>query len=149
MRRKKSMPWLAEITSNARRMSAVLLLVCLLSPLFALAASAGPLNQALLPACCRTHGKHRCSMGHIGPEGSSTRSDSIASHMSERCPFQGVAIVPHLPERHGLPSQFFHHHVLVIKTFRDSHLTSAVRHEIFHSPPKRGPPNSSASSHEF
>jgi hypothetical protein len=64
-----------------RRILAVTLLIAFASPLVAplLAATANP--EASLPACCRTHGAHRCAMMHM-----SGISGGLAFH-APPCPF--------------------------------------------------------------
>ena len=70
------------------RCSAVLLLVCILLPLAQLAAASTQDPEAALPACCRSHGMHKCFMRAKTSRTQQKTSPAFkgASILSERCP---------------------------------------------------------------
>jgi hypothetical protein len=89
---------------QGKRQLAALLLMVFLSPIFAVFLSATTQgNEAMLPACCRSHGRHQCFMrGHasqISPNG----KNLLGLQLSERCPFSQLAGGSHLLSRFGTP----------------------------------------------
>jgi hypothetical protein len=77
------------IVRERARCSALLLLVCLFLPLVQAALASAHDPEASLPACCRSHGRHKCSMRV--PLSFSTASDSEptarTAQVSEKCPW--------------------------------------------------------------
>jgi hypothetical protein len=60
-------------------------------------------SQVLLPACCRTHGAHHCSMG-------TARQNSAPGWRGEGCPFANLShaailLVAYLPAAHAALSR--------------------------------------------
>lgn len=71
------------------RVGRLLTLVLLASfglPSFAPLLSVGAPNETTLPACCRRHGKHHCTMGS-GEVAAISASQSGFGAPQERCPF--------------------------------------------------------------
>lgn len=67
-----------------RRLSALfLLLLCVMPCLVAFAASSAA--EASLPACCRSQGRHRCSL-RMRMEPGAQELGRVASHITEGCP---------------------------------------------------------------
>lgn len=64
-----------------RRLLSLVLLAALGLPVVAPALALGQDTEASLPACCRRHGVHHCSMGNM------QRPSSSAPAFSERCPY--------------------------------------------------------------
>ena len=64
-----------------RRLLSLVLLAALGLPAVAPALALGQDTEASLPACCRRHGVHHCSMGNM------QRPSSSAPAFSERCPY--------------------------------------------------------------
>lgn len=62
------------------------LLLSLLLPFLAAAQSLSNDDEALLPACCRSHGKHKCFMLHRSATQDSHEHTLGAPHVSEKCP---------------------------------------------------------------
>jgi len=72
-----------------RRLLSLVLLAAFGFPLIAPVLALGQDVESSLPACCRRHGVHHCSMGH---------APSSAPALSERC--------PSFPQPSTTPSQF-------------------------------------------
>jgi hypothetical protein len=137
-------------TSRCRRISVALLLVLSLLPVLSAWFSTTASAEASLPACCRTHGKHHCSMGDqaVGTSGESSSPSMRQHQVSERCPFQGISSASQFSNTLGPVSD-----VAVEFDFKEEqalisecHATPHVR--ACHAQPKRGPPISSTLSHE-
>src|SRR5215475_14735952 len=62
---------------------ALLLISSLLFPFAQLAVSSSQNSESLLPACCRAHGKHKCSLEQHGSSESSTHQ---VAQIGEKCP---------------------------------------------------------------
>lgn len=70
------------------RVSSLLLLVFFLSLQVLPFVSSQTFDEASLPACCRTHGKHHCAMNMTLPTGSqSSRSSPVFAQLTEKCPY--------------------------------------------------------------
>jgi len=81
------------------KLSVSLLLVSLLLPFAQIAIPSSDYADAALPACCRTHGKHKCAMRMLTGAGRSSPTSSTpqTAQISERCPY-----VPAMnPAAHG------------------------------------------------
>jgi len=128
---------------------ALALMVSLLFPLAQLAFSSSQIPENLLPACCRTHGKHKCafsleenSKGNVSA-GSSSRQ---IAQIGEKCPCP-LAL---LPSSHSQP--FWNHHSAKRSFPADEswELIRCVQVTRFSFPEgsnqKRGPPNSNISA---
>ena len=71
-----------------RRLCALFLLVLSVGPWLMSFSSADETLETSLPACCRTHGKHKCFRRFTGEEGAASNSGGVtASQVSERCPY--------------------------------------------------------------
>jgi hypothetical protein len=72
---------------------ALLLLLSFVLPVLSVVQAWGTSNEEFLPACCRSHGKHKCFKRAVAAASDSdTRSTVRIAQVSERCPC-------------GLPSQ--------------------------------------------
>ncbi len=84
---------LTSATIHPQRLSATLLLALFTAFLLlpGLFAATQPTEDTSLPACCRTHGKHHCSMRQrpLTPAGNSP----VVTQLSERCPYTPAAPV--------------------------------------------------------
>ncbi|HEY4381241.1 MAG TPA: hypothetical protein VGN01_12900 [Acidobacteriaceae bacterium] len=85
-----------------RRMLAISLMIAfgspLLLPLFA--ATADP--EASLPACCRTHGAHRCAMMHrpvVGSEGPAFQAPPCAEYPAATTPVRTASASLSTPQQ--------------------------------------------------
>jgi hypothetical protein len=71
-----------------RRLCALFLLLLSVGPWLVAISSSDAISEASLPACCRTHGKHKCLMRFTRDEGAvSSSGGATASQVSERCPY--------------------------------------------------------------
>jgi hypothetical protein len=80
---------LLEIAKRERaRCSAMLLLVCLFLPLAQTAIASTQDPEASLPACCRSHGKHKCFMRAVQERSDQQNSPAFRTQatLSEKCP---------------------------------------------------------------
>src|SRR5260370_11803454 len=73
---------------GTRRLCALFLLLLSVAPWLLALSSSNATAEALLPACCRARGKHKCFM-RLTREGgkASTSSEPAFSQVSERCPY--------------------------------------------------------------
>lgn len=121
---------------------ALLLLLSYLLPFAQMAYAASHDPEAGLPACCRTHGKHKCFMlssPRLRGE-DSTHPVLFAAQVTEKCPCvpasPSAADTAHfgLPSigsvRFAAPSESL---LVAVRTLQRIHLTSAAHQ-------KRGPP---------
>jgi hypothetical protein len=71
------------------RLSALLLTISLLLPFAQLALNSSQLADAVLPACCRAHGKHKCAMNmtDVAHESSTLSSSPRLARIGEKCPY--------------------------------------------------------------
>lgn len=92
------------------RLSAMLLLLSLLLPFAqsALAPQGG--ENALIPVCCRTHGKHQCLLHKKMSDQSASSSSTHISQLSEKCPYTPGVM------------QLFHHDLLWHGAVERSHM---------------------------
>src|SRR2546430_15884536 len=91
--------------AGTQRTIAATLLVVLILPILTLFLSLSSQNyEAMLPACCRSHGKHRCFMRRVAAHSPSTSDGPAVSQMSERCPYFPPAPSPQAPTQFGSPS---------------------------------------------
>ena len=125
--------------------NALLLIVSLLLP-FALFAFSSTVNaDTLLPACCRRHGRHQCSMRRSGDAASSGKPHSSQlAQVTEKCPW-----VPVIPSGHR--TLWDHASGLTLfHPYDEQSLVAINRFELAVSPApangKRGPPDSSVSA---
>jgi|ERR1700679_468180 len=81
------------------RLSALLLTVSLLLPFAQLALNSSQLANAVLPACCRAHGKHKCvmhMMRDVAHKSSTQSSSPRFIQITERCPYSpGLVTTAH------------------------------------------------------
>jgi hypothetical protein len=129
------------------RISAGLLLALFLLPLFALWVSIGSVSDAMLPACCRAHGKHHCSMRGIEARSADSQKLPPAFTSSQGCPFQNLGPASHVPA-YGSPVGLSEREAFARATLIASRQNRGAFYQIFHHHPKRGPPHSSDISHE-
>jgi hypothetical protein len=74
--------------AGLRRLCALVLVLLSVGPWLMAFSSPDSVSEASLPACCRTHGKHKCLMRFsIGKGAVSTSAGIIVSQVSERCPY--------------------------------------------------------------
>jgi hypothetical protein len=90
---------------RTQRTIAVVLFVILILPVLALFVCISSQNdEAILPACCRSQGKHHCFMRGMATHASPTNDSPVLAQVSERCPFQQFGPSPHIPAQFGSPS---------------------------------------------
>lgn len=105
-----------QMSSRTRgpwRISAVLTVLSLVLPFVALLIVAPVGQAALLPACCRRHGKHQCAMRMTegGTDNAASSASPRLARLVERCPYAPGA-VPCTPNPllwqpvQGVPSAF-------------------------------------------
>ena len=71
-----------------RRLCALFLLVLSVCPWLLVFSSSSAMAEASLPACCRTHGKHKClTRLAMHRDTASTSADPLVSQISEHCPY--------------------------------------------------------------
>jgi hypothetical protein len=71
-----------------RRLCALFLLVLSVGPWLVAFSSPDAITEASLPACCRTHGKHKCFTRFTREESRASNSGGAAvSQVSKRCPY--------------------------------------------------------------
>lgn len=126
-----------------RSASALVLLLGFLLPFLTAAQSLVTDPEAALPACCRSHGKHKCSMVHLHVASDHHGHSVSTPHISEKCPCN----VP------SAPTLFGDHHArpVGIVQLRLEPRQSAVEGEsksrnafaLFSANRQRGPPISS------
>jgi hypothetical protein len=82
------MPIYAQMRREGmRRLRALFLLLLSVAPGLLALSSPPSISEASLPACCRTHGKHKCFMRFQMEQGAALKSGSATvSQVSERCP---------------------------------------------------------------
>jgi hypothetical protein len=80
-----------------RRLCALFLLLLSVGPWLLALSPFTPTAEALLPTCCRTHGKHKCLMRLAGERSTPSTPDGPAvSRVSERCPYNpACTTTPH------------------------------------------------------
>ena len=127
-----------------RGISAAMLCAFLL-PLLAVAASLSQAGDAMLPACCRIHGKHHCAQRAAHEGGRAVAGDAAhyAATLTERCPCTSTTIsFAHLDlSVAGIASSSNLEYSGSIRTFfsqRSRRVKEAVAAN-----PKRGPPYTS------
>jgi hypothetical protein len=77
------------------QVGAFLLILSLLLPFGQLAFGLNDPSEAAQPACCRTHGKHKCAMRMAMPS-SDQRSSPQVAQITEKCPCTpGLATTAH------------------------------------------------------
>jgi len=134
-----------QFVEDRRRWKSALLLALLLFPLIALAATPMRVAEISLPACCRAHGKHHCSMDAEAIGASRTPA---VSRISERCPFQGVSPAPHFSSDIGAPPIVSNSVAFTSNQRVELQHSLTILYKTAHVQPKRGPPDSSDCSHE-
>lgn len=81
------------------QMSALLLIFSLLLPFAQFSFGSSENTDAALPACCRTHGKHKCSMRmfmRTERQSQQTPSSPQIAQVTEKCPYTpGLALSAH------------------------------------------------------
>jgi hypothetical protein len=121
----------------------LLLLLSLLLPFVAAAQSLASDDEAALPACCRSHGKHHCSMGgHLATRDAHTRTFSDPQ-VSEKCPYSLPASSASLGDHHARPANGIQ---LELTLQYSKHVQSVVSSgllEVYRANRQRGPPFSS------
>jgi hypothetical protein len=71
-----------------RRLCALFLLLLSVGPWLLALSPFHATAEALLPACCRSHGKHKCFIRLSGEGSTASTSGAVAvSQVSERCPY--------------------------------------------------------------
>ena len=71
-----------------RRLCALFLLVLSVGPWLLVFSSSNAIAEASLPACCRTHGKHKClTRLAMQRDTASTSAEPVVSQISEHCPY--------------------------------------------------------------
>ncbi len=135
-------------TTKARRASVILLLVLFLLPIVSAWTSSGAWGQAALPACCRTHGRHHCSMGKSGIDSSEKPGNVAIQRVPERCPFQGASSASHLSSSFGTASGSPVEFDFKVEQARTSNSFVVRSLRVLAAHPKRGPPHSSTLSQE-
>ncbi|MEI9978595.1 MAG: hypothetical protein WDN23_06265 [Edaphobacter sp.] len=126
-------------------MSVLLLIVSLLLPLAPLAFGFSENIDASLPACCRTHGKHKCAvrmLGHAEQQSEQISSSPRLAQVTEKCPYTPrVAASTHSNSLWNQPQESIQFDIENNRTA--IRITSNHSHSIGRANPKRGPPLSS------
>ncbi len=135
-----------QFAEDRRRWKPTLLLALFLFPLLALAATPMRVAEISLPACCRAHGKHHCSMD--ADAFGASRAPAV-SRISERCPFQGVSPAPDFSSDIGAPTLVSESVPLTSNQRVELQHSLGILYKTAHAQPKRGPPGSSDCSHEI
>src|ERR1700752_287330 len=87
-----------------RRLCALFLLVLSVGPWLLVFSSSNAIAEASLPACCRTHGKHKClTRLAIQRNTASTSAESLVSQISEHCPYTPLWIATAHTQPFGQP----------------------------------------------
>jgi hypothetical protein len=83
------MPMYAQMRREGmRRLCALFLLLLCTAPGWLAFSSLDSISEASLPACCRTHGKHKCFMRFRTEQGAALKFGAAAiSQVSEPCPY--------------------------------------------------------------
>jgi hypothetical protein len=91
---------------GTRRLCALFLLLLSVGPWLAAFSSRGEISETSLPACCRTHGKHKCFMRFKG-QGTvaSNSASSVISQVSEHCPYKPTLTTPAHCDPFGQPER--------------------------------------------
>jgi len=132
-------------TERGKRQLAALLLAAFLSPILATFLSlASRNNEAMLPACCRSHGKHQCFMRGHAPQTSTIGRNLLARQLSERCPFSQPVAAPHLLSGLGTPLWGANAFISFQESNLVSHAALSKTTSSASANPKRGPPVFSA-----
>lgn len=89
-----------------RRLCALFLLLLSVGPWLMAFSSSAAISDAPMPACCRTHGKHKCSMRLMRDEGAISNSGAVAvSQVSERCPYNPAFATTTHSDSFGQPAK--------------------------------------------
>jgi hypothetical protein len=101
------MPMNPQISREGmRRLCALFLLLLTVGPWLVAFSSSDAISEASLPACCRTQGKHKCSMRLMRDEGAiSTSGGTAASQVSERCPYNPTFATTTHSDPFGTPAR--------------------------------------------
>jgi hypothetical protein len=135
-------------TNKVRRASVILLLVLFLLPIVSAWSSINARGEASLPACCRIHGRHHCSMGMLGADSSEKPGEVSIRQVPERCPFQGATSASHLAGSFGTVSSSTVGFDFKEEKTRAPGSIAVPSFKTLHAYPKRGPPRSSTLSQE-
>jgi hypothetical protein len=128
------------------QMSALLLIFSLLLPFAQFAFGSSENLDASLPACCRSHGKHKCAMRMLSnaeQQSGQTSSSPRLAQVTEKCPYTpGVVASTHSNPLWSQSLRFTQFRVVDNRT--PLQITNVERsHSIGRANPKRGPPASS------
>jgi hypothetical protein len=133
--------------AGTQRTIAALLLALLSLPILALFASiSNQNNEALLPACCRSHGKHQCFMRGMAMDSMPANDSPAMSYVSEPCPFNPATSSPHIQTQYGSPVSVESAFSQIEESNPSNQLNRSAKHHAERSNHKRGPPASSKDS---
>jgi hypothetical protein len=129
------------ITRRVRSLAFLLLLSYLL-PFAQMAYAASSDPEAALPACCRTHGKHKCSMpASLQVQGDDGKHAAVSSaQIAEKCPCLPCSTSASGTLHLGLPSLESVRFVDRSESLSLTAWSSQPTHRSSCAHPKRGPP---------
>jgi len=89
-----------------RRLCALFLLLLSVGPWLLALSAPDVVAEASLPACCRTHGKHKCFMQFTGKGSAASNSGGAAApQVSERCPYSPLWTTTAQSDPFGQPAK--------------------------------------------
>jgi hypothetical protein len=101
------MPSKPQISQQGlRRLCALFLLVFSVGPWLLVFSSSDAITDASLPACCRTHGKHKClTRLAMQRDTASTSAEPAVSQISEHCPYNPISTATAHNDPFGQPAK--------------------------------------------
>lgn len=124
------------------RSLALLLLLCYLLPFAQMAYAGSGDPEAGLPACCRTHGKHKCFMrlSAHADEAATGQAALSSAQITEKCPCIPASPSASDTSPFGLPPSGSVRYVARSESFSFTHWSSPRAHRRTLAHQKRGPP---------
>lgn len=123
-----------------RRARALVLLLGFLLPFIAATQSLSTDDEATLPACCRSHGKHKCSMGYLLVASDAHGRSVSAPHISEKCPCNAPNAPVLFGDHHARPVEIVQLRLQLQHSAFQAMSGSTDAREIATANRQRGPP---------